>query len=260
VTLWQEGTVAILRLQFFGDAIAKQTNMTVILPEDVGSDGPFPVYYLLHGLSDDDSIWLRRTSVERYVSGMPLIVVMPDSGRGFYTDAVSGPAYERHIMEDVVGFVDRFFPTIASREGRVIGGLSMGGYGSMKLALKHPDRFCSVVSHSSAFDIRKRLADKDRGPEFSRIFGDDPEKAHNDVFSLAQAIDPDLLPAIRFDCGTEDGLLQENRDFHAHLDSIGVEHEYEEFPGGHEWGYWDLRVQEALAFHARALRLAVKPD
>jgi S-formylglutathione hydrolase FrmB len=169
-------------------------------------------------------------------------------------------AYERHIMEDVVGFVDGFFPTIAAREGRVIGGLSMGGYGSMKLALKHPDRFCSVVSHSSAFDIAKRLADRDRAPEFRRIFGDDPSKAGNDVFGLAQAIDPDLLPAIRFDCGTEDGLLQENREFHAHLESIGVEHEYEEFPGGHEWGYWDVRVQEALAFHARALGLALEPQ
>lgn len=252
--------MALLRLQFFGNAINKQTNMTVILPDGAKGDGPFPVYYLLHGLSDDDSIWVRRTSVERYVEGMPLIVVMPDTARGFYTDAVRGLAYERHIMEDVVGFVDRFLPTIAAREGRVIGGLSMGGYGSMKLALKYPDWFCSVVSHSSAFDIRKRVTDPDRGPEFSLIFGEDPARGDNDVFELAQGIDPGLLPAIRFDCGTEDGLLQENRDFHAHLESIGIPHEYEEFPGAHEWGYWDLRVREALEFHARALGLSQESE
>jgi S-formylglutathione hydrolase FrmB len=251
--------VALFRVQFFGNAIAKQTNMTVILPAEGDDPGPFPVYYLLHGLSDDDSIWVRRTSVERYVSGMPLIVVMPDTARGFYTDAVRGLAYERHIMEDVVGFVDRFLPTIPAREGRVIGGLSMGGYGSMKLALKYPDMFCSVVSHSSAFDIRKRLDDPGRGPEFSLIFGDDPAAGENDVFSLAQEVDPDLMPAIRFDCGTEDGLLAENREFHAHLESLGIAHEYEEFAGAHEWGYWDLRVQEALAFHGRTLALSKEP-
>jgi S-formylglutathione hydrolase FrmB len=108
--------------------------------------------------------------------------------------------------------------------------------------------------------MRKRLADETRAAEFARIFGDDPDKGENDVFNLAQGIDPDLLPAIRFDCGTEDGLLEENRDFHAHLESIGVPHEYAEFPGGHEWGYWDLRVQEALAFHARALGLGREPQ
>ena len=245
--------MAVLRLGFFGRSLSKQTNMTVMLPEDAAQDGPYPVLYLLHGLSDDDSIWGRRTSIERYVAGMPLIVVMPDGGRGFYTDAARGYAYESHVMQDVIGLVDRFFPTIPSREGRVIGGLSMGGYGAMKLALKHPDCFCSVASHSSAFDIGKILDNPERHDEFSRIFGDDPAEGGNDVFRLAEQIDRDLLPAIRFDCGVDDGLIEHNRAFHAHLEELGIPHEYEEFPGQHEWGYWDEHIRQALEFHAAAL-------
>jgi len=245
--------MALMRVGFRGDSIAKQTNMTVILPQDAESDGPFPVLYLLHGLSDDDSIWSRRTSVERYVSGMPLIIVMPDSGRGFYTDAVHGLAYESHIIQDVMGFADRFFPTVPERSGRAVEGLSMGGYGAMKLGLKHPDLFCSVVAHSSALDIAQLLHSEERHAELGRIFGDDPAECDNDVFVLAEQTERADLPAIRFDCGTEDGLLEQNRRFHEHLERLSIGHEYEEFPGGHEWGYWDQRVQEALHFHARAL-------
>ncbi len=245
--------MALLRVQFFGNAIQKQTNMTVILPAEVGANGPFPVLYLLHGLSDDDSTWVRRTALERYVSDMPLIVVMPDTARGFYTDGAAGPAYEKHIMEDVVGFTERFFPVLAERRGRVIGGLSMGGYGSMKLALKYPDKFCSVVAHSSAFDVQARADSPDSGEEFRRVFGESPADGPDDPYHLAEQIDRDMLPAIRFDCGIEDGLLGENRAFRTHLTDLGIRHEYEEFPGGHNWAYWDEHIQEALAFHVRAL-------
>ena len=75
----------------------------------------------------------------------------------------------------------------------------------------------------------------------------------DDLFALAEQADRRVLPALRIDCGTEDGLLDVNRRFHAHLDVLGIPHEYEEFHGGHSWDYWDRHVQEALAFHARAL-------
>ncbi|MHC4592244.1 MAG: alpha/beta hydrolase [Planctomycetota bacterium] len=248
--------MATLRLGFFGDAISKQTNTTVLLPQEAEGGGPYPVLYLLHGLSDDDTTWTRCTSIERYTAGMPLIVVMPDGGRGYYTDAQCGPAYERHILEDVIGLVDRFCPTIANRDGRAIGGLSMGGYGAMKIGLKYPDRFCSVVSHSSVFDIERILGDPKRADEQLRlIFGDDPAQGDNDVFRLAEQIDRGLLPALRFDCGTDDALLEHSRAFHRHLEGLGIPHEYEEFPGAHEWGYWDTHIQEALEFHAAALRV-----
>jgi S-formylglutathione hydrolase FrmB len=229
--------------------------MNVLFPERTVGEPPFPVFYLLHGLSDDHTIWSRRTSIERHVAGLPLIVVMPDGGRGFYCDAVEGPAYERHVMEDVIGFVDRTFRTIPERRGRVIGGLSMGGYGAVKLALKFPQHFCSAVAHSAAFDVRRRIERPEIAPEMRRIFGPTPGGGPDDPFALAEKVDRKLLPALRIDCGREDGLIEENRAFHRHLETLGIPHEFEEFPGAHTWDYWDRHVQEAIVFHRKALGL-----
>src|SRR5579859_7829669 len=133
--------MAFCELKFFSKSLNKATAADVLLPE-CDSSGPFAVMYLLHGLSDDHTIWQRRTSIERYVQDLPLIVVMPDGGRGFYTDAKEGMAWESSIVKDLVQFVDGRFQTKANRAGRCVGGLSMGGYGALKLALKYPDMFC----------------------------------------------------------------------------------------------------------------------
>jgi len=244
----------------FGNANAlnKMTSAMVILPE--GKPGPFPVFYLLHGLSDDHSVWVRRTSIERYVEGLPLIVVMPDGGRSFYTDAKDRPrfAYETHFVRDLIGFVDGTLQTIPMREGRVIGGLSMGGYGAMKLALKHPDLFCAAVSHSGAVGLASRPlgGDEEWVREWVPVFGENPQGGPEDVFALAERADRATLPALRIDCGVDDFLVEDNRRFHRHLESLGIPHEYAEFPGGHSWDYWDLHVQEAIAFFTKVLNVA----
>ena len=214
------------------------------------------MFYLLHGLSDDHTIWMRRTSIERYVAGLPLVVVMPDGGRGWYTNALEGLAYEDDLIKDVVALVDRTFPVKAERAGRAIGGLSMGGYGAVKLGLKHPEMFASVNSHSGALDVfRDPKVIKDVGPEYPRVFGKSPAGGPEDPMAILERLDHGRIPALRIDCGTDDPLLEENRAFHRHLDSLHVPHEYQEFPGGHDWAYWDKHVQEAVAFHARNLKL-----
>jgi S-formylglutathione hydrolase FrmB len=246
--------MAVCTLHFHGEAINKASSMNVILPQQSAHRGPFPVLYLLHGLSDDHTIWCRRTSVERYVQDLPLVVVMPDGGRGFYTDAVTGLAYERHIMEDVIGTVERLFQVRTDRAGRAIGGLSMGGYGSLKLALKYPDVFGSVVAHSGVYDMARLITpDTQRHIQTRAIFGPDAVGGDNDVFALAQRLDPAQAPAIRVDCGVDDGLIADNRALHAHLDALGIAHEYAEYPGAHTWAYWDEHIQEAIAFHWRTL-------
>jgi putative tributyrin esterase len=247
--------MACATLNFHSPALAKACSMTVIVPEGSVGQPPFPVCYLLHGLSDDHTSWARHTSIERHVAGLPLIVVMPDGGRGFYCDAVDGPAYERHLLDDVIGFVDRTFHTMPERQGRVIGGLSMGGYGAIKLALKYPQLFCSAVSHSAALDVQRRLERPEVAAEMRRIFGPAPGGGPNDPYALAATIDRTLLPALRLDCGLEDGLLEENRAFHRHLEQLGIPHEYAECSGAHTWEYWDCHIQEALAFHQRVLGL-----
>jgi S-formylglutathione hydrolase FrmB len=254
--------MALAHISFFGRSIGHASDLTVILPEG-GSGGPFPVFYLLHGLSDDHSIWVRRTSLERYTAGVPMIVVMPTGGRGWYTNARSlpGRAYEDHMIKDVVPLVDRFFPTIARREGRVIGGLSMGGYGAVKLSLKYPEMFCAAVSHSGVLmtplhkpETRPKELQSQQ-PEFEAVFGASWRGGAEDPVALAKKCPVHLRPAMYFDCGTEDFLLEQNREFHAVLEGLRFPHEYHEFSGGHEWAYWDAHVQDSLGFLRRYLRI-----
>ncbi len=119
-----------------------------------------------------------------------------------------------------------------------------------------PIFFRSATSHSGAlaFGHRPQPGNTALSVELQRITGTNPAGGGNDLYALADKIeDPANLPALRIDCGTEDFLIEDNRSFHAHLVRRKLEHEYKEFPGGHEWGYWDTHVQEAIAFHRQHL-------
>jgi S-formylglutathione hydrolase FrmB len=258
--------MAFATIDYFSKSLQRASSFNIVFPDDPDIPRPWSVFYLLHGLSDDHTIWIRRTSVDRYVEGLPLVLVMPDGGRGWYTNALEGDAYEDDLMKDVIGLVDRTFPTKADRSGRALGGLSMGGYGAVKLGLKYPDRFASVNSHSGALGyLRPELnqGEKLKRPpryiaELARIFGRSPQDGPEDPFALAQRADHGILPAFRVDCGTEDFLIEQNRAFHAHLNALHIAHQYEEYPGDHDWSYWDLHVQEAIRFHSANLHLTRK--
>jgi S-formylglutathione hydrolase FrmB len=247
--------MSFLTAQFFGKSLVKQASMYVVLPP---GKGPFPVLYLLHGLSDDHTIWHRRTSIERFVEGRNLIVVMPDGGRSFYCNdpRQGGLAYEDHMAKDVVEFVDDSFPTIRSRRGRAIAGLSMGGYGAVMLALRHPDVFSVACSHSGALGLCHRKYDiGGTGVDPADILPRDRYDCHKLAARLRRSVSHDrkgagkkTIPALRIDCGTEDFLLDDNRKFHAHLEKLGIEHVYEEYPGEHTWAYWDEHIQQTLQF------------
>lgn len=238
------------QLQLFSQVLAKQTSVNVLLPKDLGQR-PFPVMFLLHGMSDDHSMWCRQTSIERYVEDLPLIVVMPDGLRNYYTDAVAGYAVETWIAQELVRTIEALFPT---RAPWCTTGLSMGGYGAVKLALRHPERFVSAVSHSGAVLMGHRLPPPPYGDEMARVFGPNPQGGPNDLVTLARAAATSASrPRLRLDCGVDDFLLEDNREFHRALAEAGYAHEYAEFPGGHTWEYWDLHVQEALEFHRRHL-------
>lgn len=245
--------MALCELRYFSEALEKATAATLIVPE--GRSGPFPTFYLLHGLSDDHTAWTRNTSIERYAATFPFLIVMPDGGRSFYSDAPGGDAYETAIVRDLIHTVDRTFQTDARRATRVIGGLSMGGYGALKLGLGHPELFGSVTSHSCSRAVAWTHEPDTAEEKFLRVFGAAPRGGPSDLFALTERIDRAHIPALSLDCGTEDELLAANRRFHAHLEALHIPHHYREYPGGHSWDYWDLRIQEALVFHARALGL-----
>ena len=246
--------MALLSVQYHSESLRKACSMQIILPESVAE--PYSVMYLLHGLSDDHTIWCRRTRIEWYVRQLPLAVVMPDGGRGYYCDAVNGPAHESHIIRDVIGFVDTHFNTRTECLGRVIGGLSMGGYGALKLALKFPDMFCSAVSHSGAVAVGHKPPREDLAAELRLIYGENPTGGVDDLWVIAERADRSNLPALRIDCGLDDRLVESNRAFHQHLNELGIPHEYEEFPGEHNWDFWDTHVQAAIKFQAQVLGIS----
>lgn len=254
--------MALITLRFFSHILGKQTTAEVLLPDikpNAKRPARFGVFYLLHGLSDDQTMWLRRTRLDSYAADYPLIIVMPDGGRSFYTDAEQGWDYGRFIGEELVGVVDGYLPTIADRRARAIGGLSMGGYGALRAALAYPRTFGSATSHSGALLYGSQEWNADNGPfhaEMARVFGPRPAGSRHDLVYLARkAARARQLPQLRIDCGTEDYLLELSRTFHARLTSLRIPHEYRESPGTHDWNYWDAQVREALAFHATAMGL-----
>lgn len=245
-----------IQCHFRSNVLTKHAQCWVLTPS-VGKP-PYPTFYLLHGLSDDHTIWMRRTRIEVYAEKYPITIVMPDGYRGFYTDNEEGPAYARYIAEDVLGFTERTFQVKTTGKARAIGGLSMGGYGALRIALAHPQLFTSCTSHSGALMRGAITYTKPEQAEMRRVFGRRPAGTSHDLVHLArQAQAAGKVPKLRIDCGTEDFLLDENRRYTEALGELGIDHQYEEFPGAHTWEYWDLHIQQALAFHAKAL--GVKP-
>ncbi|MFD0818010.1 alpha/beta hydrolase, partial [Micromonospora zhanjiangensis] len=154
--------MALMRCDFFSETLGLNTSMTVLLPQRTATqigmsgatrDGDPPVLYLLHGLSDDDTIWLRRTSIERYVAPLGLAVVMPQVARSFYTDEANGNRYWTFLSEELPELCRSFFRLSDRREDTFVAGLSMGGYGALRWALRAPHRFAAAASLSGALDL-----------------------------------------------------------------------------------------------------------
>lgn len=246
--------MAFCELRWFSNVLGKQVGTNVILP-DTGKP-PFATYYLLHGLSDDYTIWHRRTRIEWYAKDYPLIIVMPDGFRNFYTNNESGPQYAKYIGEELVAMIERTFPARRDRGGRCVGGLSMGGYGAMRVGLGYADKFASLNSHSGALGRGHDTTQPSWFPEALAVFGTNPKGSDHDLLELARrAKAKKILPKILIDCGKQDYLLKENRQMHRDLTKMKIPHTYREFPGVHDWPYWDEHVQEALKFHAGTMKL-----
>jgi putative tributyrin esterase len=253
--------VAHLRVDFFSDSLALSTSMTVLLPQrtttQIGlagatTEGPPPVLYLLHGLSDDDTIWLRRTSIERYVAPLGLAVVMPQVHRSFYADEHYGGRYWTFLSEELPDLVGSWFQVSQRREDTFVAGLSMGGYGALKWALRQPERFAAAASLSGALDIVGRRTGRVRPEDprmFDRIHGDaDPAGTADDLFALVDRADASGAPAFYVCCGEQDELIDGNRRFVDACAAASVPVTASFGPGEHDWAYWDATIQDVLAW------------
>jgi putative tributyrin esterase len=253
--------MALLRCDFFSDALSLSTSMTVILPQQTTTqigmtgelpEGPPPVLYLLHGLSDDDTTWLRRTSVERYIAPLGLAVVMPQVHRSFYTDEAYGGRYWTFLSAELPALVQTFFRVSDRREDTFVAGLSMGGYGAFKLALRQPERFAAAACLSGAVHLSGLRSGRSRPEDprmFDRVFGTQPiDGGENDLFWLLDQADPAELPTLFLSCGTEDPLYADNAAFGDACDRAGVPVTTSFGPGAHDWDFWDARIQDVLAW------------
>lgn len=257
--------MAFLDFHFFSETLAQTCAAYVIIPQkatgQIGLAGgevreKYPTLYLLHGLSDDHTIWMRRTSIERYAAEKNIAVVMPSVARSFYQNMASGPRYWTFVSEELPSLCQQFFPLSAEREDNFVAGLSMGGYGALRLGLAKPEKFAAAASLSGALDMPRRA--KEAGKKGSRIekaewigiLGPEPniEGTDADLHFLAQKIAASTKPkpSLFLACGAEDELLPDSRAFRKHLDAVRLPVTYEESPGAHEWGYWDAQIRRVL--------------
>jgi S-formylglutathione hydrolase FrmB len=254
-------------IQFESKLVGKILPYNVLLP--VGYDQPaektkrYPVVYLLHGLTGHYSNWLEKTKLADYAAAYEFIIITPEGNDGWYTDSATVPSdkYESYIVQELIPDVEKRFRASNQREARAVGGLSMGGYGALKFAVKHPDMFVFAASLSGALDAASWIEANLKGLEFvwktlQPVYGasDSETRAANDLSKLYRELPVGriaALPYVYLDCGTEDELLQSNRSFADILVKQKIPHEYRQLPGNHSWTYWDAQVQEVLRIAAK---------
>jgi len=256
--------MALIQCEFFSEVLGLSTSMMVILPQattkQIGLAGTVaaskhPTLYLLHGMSDDHTTWVRRTSVERYVAPLGLAVVMPAVHRSFYADMAQGYWYWTFMSQELPALARAFFPLSEVREENFVAGLSMGGYGAFKLAFSYPEHYAAAASLSGALDIVatfRNLRDPDLRADRRLIFGElsTIEGGTHDLFALARQLagSATAKPRLYQCCGTGDPLYESNVRAKGYFQSLGLDVTYEEGSGEHEWGYWDQQIQRVLAW------------
>ena len=236
--------------KFGSDTLKMASSMRVLLPEPSRHCEPraeHPVLFLLHGLSDDETAWTRYCALERHVSGLGLAVVMPNAHRSYYSNMKHGYRYWDFVSDELLHKCRALFPISRRREHTFVAGLSMGGYGALKLGLSQPGTFGAVASLSGSCDLAGLHA---RPEELALVFGDARGIAESggDLQQLARALAGSRgpKPKIFQACGTEDAKLGGNRRFRDFIAPLGFDYQYEEGPGLHDWAYWDAGIQRIL--------------
>ncbi len=251
-------------IDFKSDALKAKAPINIILP--VGYERSvrrYPVLLLMHGLTGHYGDWVTNTNLVQYARKYPLIIVMPEGGDGWYTNGVTpNTNWEDYIIKEVIPYVNAHYRTLPETRSWTVAGLSMGGYGAMKFALKYPGMFAVAASMSGALALPEwkdaKLGDWEAlRNSIHTIYGPEGGPAHA-ANSLPVLLDAAKgpLPFLYLDCGTEDGLLADNRAFADLLQSKKIPHEYRERPGIHDWIEWDHQVQEVLELIAEKLHLS----
>jgi enterochelin esterase-like enzyme len=232
-------------------ALRRRADMTLWIPEN--RSAVMPLVILMHGVYGSHWAWAwkggaHRTAAALMASGAipPMVLAMPSDGLwgdgSGYIRHGSGEDYEQWIIEEVPAAAAEITQGLTNNGPLFLSGLSMGGYGALRLGAKHGTRVAAVSAHSSATDFHDldAITDEDMG-----LCG--VELSECAIIDLLRA-NRNHLPPIRFDCGVSDVLLPQNRALHAAMEAEKISHTYEEFPGGHDWPYWQEHVADSFRF------------
>lgn len=265
----QKGQV-IESLKHESKLLARSVEYSIYLPPGFDeSKRSYPVLYLLHGYSDNETSWIQfgemaRITDEGIASGVvaPMVIVMPNGKVSWYcNDYKMADPWEDMFIKEFIPAIEKTYRIRAKKEFRAISGLSMGGYGSLMLAMRHPDMFSSCVPFSSGTFTDAEISampDDNYKMFFGEIYGKDLKgnqrvsvnwKAHSPLH-LIYDVPLDKLKSIRYyiDCGDDDFLFEGNSQLHIQMKKQGIPHEYRTRQGGHEWGYWRTGLVEGLKF------------
>ncbi|MEY2692686.1 MAG: Carbohydrate esterase family 1 [Bacteroidota bacterium] len=255
-------------LQIESKAMNKIYKAAVVTPKTYAkSKASYPVLYLLHGAYGHFGDWLKNTPNKNLVTDLAdqynLIIVMPEGETfSFYLDSPVNAAsqFDTFISQEVIQKVDETYRTIASKNGRVITGLSMGGHGALYLSSKHAELFCAAGSMSGVVDMNLMLSpdNLERTKNLlTPLFGDEvllPETyARYAIMGKLDLLKANKMPLI-LDCGVDDFLLESNREFHRRLVYSKIPHDYTERPGAHTWDYWSNALPYQLLFFSKILK------
>ncbi len=260
---------------YYSTLAGEQLKYSVYLPPDYfQSDRHYPVFYLLHGIGGNEISWIRDYTVHRKADSLivkgevnPFIIVMPDGRRSYYiNDYKQKFMFESIFISEFIPFIDSTYKTLTSRQSRVVGGFSMGGFGALIYCMKHPDIFSGAIALSAAVRTDSMVYHEkpEKYNQYLRpVFGDSLQQfcrltrhwVENNPLYLAEN-NPESLKTVKWyiDCGLNDYLLPGNEALHDLFIRLQIPHEYHLQNGGHERIYWEKAIIPALLFAGRILK------
>ena len=254
------------RMEFHAESIMQHANFAFVLANDVSMEEVRDLRHydretcnliLLHGLTGTDTDWLYGGPAQEMAIQFNVNVFMPTVGNTFYIDkGYPGANWCEYVGRELLSYISDTFRIDLKRENTLIGGLSMGGYGALHTALAHPENFGACIALSSAMIIHEYAGEVSRASDvvpremMRDVFGDpktiiDSDKnPETQYLKLAQK--GAQIPRIYLACGTEDALIENNREFAAFLKDRGADCIYEEGPGVHNWVFWNRYLEKGL--------------
>ena len=240
--------VTMRDITFHSAALSRDMRYRVVLPAGLAVGAKLPVVYLLHGGGGNFRDWSNYSDSARFAE-RGLILVMPEGDESYYVNSAERrqDRYEDYIVNDLIADVESKFLVAAGRANRAIVGVSMGGFGAIKLAFSHPELFVFAAGISPAVDVPSRPFSIKRISQWQHhrsIFGPwgSRTRRQGDPFVLARSVDPAKAPYLFLTCGEQEGLLPANRSFAALLKNRHFQYEFHIVPGGHNWNQWDERL------------------